>query len=429
MAAKDSIKLKTVCLKIGSGATPRGGKEAYKGGATALIRSQNIYNDGFRKDGVVYIDDTQSSELKNVEVFNGDVLLNITGDSVARCCQVSASILPARVNQHVAIIRPDPKTLDARYLHYILVSSKFQEHLLSLASAGATRQALTKLMIENLEVHLPHLAEQKRIAGILGALDDKIELNRKMNETLEEMTKALFKSWFVDFDPVHAKAERRQPAGMDKATADLFPDSFVDSELGKIPSGWKAGSLSELSEFSRESINPGESLSEIFDHYSLPSFDEGKAPKAEAGSEIKSNKLVVTKTCVLLSKLNPHIPRIWLPNLNVSRRSICSTEFIVAAATAGCTREYLYALFISEDFSRTYGTLVTGTTGSHQRIRAESVLQMRLPLAPAKLISSFTDTIAPMLNRVASNTKESQTLAELRDTLLPQLLNGDLKVA
>lgn len=240
---------------------------------------------------------------------------------------------------------------------------------------------------------------------------------------------ALFKSWFVDFDPVHAKAAGRQPAGMDKATADLFPDSFVDSELGQIPSGWKAGSLSELSEFSRESINPGESPSEIFDHYSLPSFDEGKAPKAEAGSEIKSNKLAVTKTCVLLSKLNPHIPRIWLPNLHASRRSICSTEFIVASAMAGCTREYLYALFTSEDFSRTYGTLVTGTTGSHQRISAESVLQMRLTIAPAKLISSFTDTIAPMLNRVASNTKESQTLAGLRDTLLPQLLNGDLKVA
>ena len=216
---------------------------------------------------------------------------------------------------------------------------------------------------------------------------------------------------------------------MDKATADLFPDSLVDSELGKIPSGWAAGTLSGLSEFSRESINPGESPSEIFDHYSLPSFDEGKVPKAETGSAIKSNKLVVTKTCVLLSKLNPHIPRIWLPNLNASRRSICSTEFIVASAMAGCTREYLYALFISEDFSRTYGTLVTGTTGSHQRIRAESVLQMRLPIAPTKLISSFTDTIAPILNQVASNTKESQTLAELRDTLLPQLLNGTLQAA
>lgn len=325
-------------------------------------------------------------------------------------------------------MRPKTDALDRGFLKYFLHSNYYQKQILSFAT-GSAQLNYGPFHLKQMFIVVPPIDEQKRIAGILGALDDKIELNRKMNETLEETAQALFKSWFVDFDPVQAKAYGRQPVGMDKAIADLFPDSFVDSELGKIPKGWKAGSLSNLSEFSRESINPGESPSEIFDHYSLPSFDEGKVPKAEAGTEIKSNKLIVTKTCVLLSKLNPHIPRIWLPNLNTSRRSICSTEFIVASATAGCTREYLYALFISEDFSRTYGTLVTGTTGSHQRIRAESVLQMRLPLAPAKLISTFTDTIAPMLNRVASNTKESQTLAELRDTLLPQLLCGEPKVA
>ena len=326
-------------------------------------------------------------------------------------------------NNHVHVIRGNEHA-DTRYLCYALSATDIGGYL-----TGSTMPKLTQGNLNRLPVISPPLSEQKRIAGILGALDDKIELNRKMNETLEQMAKTLFKSWFVDFDPVHAKAAGSQPAGMDKATADLFPDSLVESETGKIPSGWKPGSLSDLSEFSRESINPGESPSEIFDHYSLPSFDEGKAPKAEEGSDIKSNKLIVTKTCVLLSKLNPHIPRIWLPNLNASRRSICSTEFIVASAIAGCTREYLYALFISEDFSRTYGTLVTGTTGSHQRIRAEGVLQMRLPVPPSELISSFTDTIAPMLNQVARNTKESQALAELRDTLLPQLLSGDLKAA
>lgn len=331
---------------------------------------------------------------------------------------------PTIVDNNMMAAVPKESEVTALFLYYLLRVTDFNKVV-----SGTALPYLNAGDLANMEVEVPPLTQQKYITGILGPLDEKIELNRKMNETLEQMASALFKSWFVDFDPVHAKATGRQPAGMDKATANLFPDSFVDSELGKIPSGWKAGGLSELSEFSRESINPEDALSEIFDHYSLPSFDQGKAPKAEAGSEIKSNKLVVTKTCVLLSKLNPHIPRIWLPNLHASRRSICSTEFIVASAMAGCTREYLYALFISEDFSRTYGTLVTGTTGSHQRIRAESVLQMRLPIAPTKLITSFTDIIAPILNQVASNTKESQTLAELRDTLLPQLLNGDLQVA
>ncbi len=164
MAGDETIQLRDVCLKIGSGATPRGGKEAYKGGATSLIRSQNIYNEGFHRDGLVYIDDDQSAELRNVEVRPNDVLLNITGDSVARCCQVAADVLPARVNQHVAIIRPEPKSLDARFLRYVLVSHEYQSRLLALASAGATRPALTKSMIEELDIPSPPLAEQKAIA-------------------------------------------------------------------------------------------------------------------------------------------------------------------------------------------------------------------------------------------------------------------------
>jgi len=202
MAGEKKGKLKDVCSKIGSGATPRGGKEAYKGGETTLIRSQNVYNEGFHRDGLVNISDQQAAELKNVELRSGDVLLNITGDSVARCCQVEDAVLPARVNQHVAIIRPRMNELDARFLRYVLISPALQSHLLSLASAGATRNAITKAMIENLHVPIPPLPEQKRIAHILGTLDDKIELNRRMNATLEGMAQALFKSWFIDFDPV-----------------------------------------------------------------------------------------------------------------------------------------------------------------------------------------------------------------------------------
>ena len=395
---------------------------------TRLARGDNVKEGAFEWGEKSRYWPSLTKDLEKHLLKEDDILLGMDGSKVGKnWVRVRKGDLPCLLVQRVARLRAK-QSLDQIYLRYLIGNEYFRNYVEQIKTGSAIPH-ISGGQIKAYQIPLPPIAEQKRIASILGALDDKIELNRKMNETLEQIARALFKSWFVDFDPVHAKAAGRQPAGMDNATAELFPDSFMDSELGKIPSGWKAGGLSELSEFSRESINPGESPSEIFDHYSLPSFDKGKAPKPEAGGEIKSNKLVVTKTCVLLSKLNPHIPRIWLPNLHASRRSICSTEFIVASAMAGCTREYLYALFISEDFSRTYGTLVTGTTGSHQRIRAESVLQMRLPVAPTKLITSFTDIIAPILNQVASNTKESQTLAELRDTLLPQLLNGDLKVA
>ena len=184
MESESIVQLRDVCVKIGSGATPRGGKESYNGGATSLIRSQNIYNEGFRRDGLVYINDGQARELGNVEVKANDVLLNITGDSVARCCQVASDVLPARVNQHVLIIRPDSRSLDSRFLRYVLVSNKYQSRLLALASAGATRPAITKAMTEGLELSLPPLPTQRAVAHVLGAIDDKIDLNRRMAATL-----------------------------------------------------------------------------------------------------------------------------------------------------------------------------------------------------------------------------------------------------
>ncbi len=251
-----NIRLGDVCSKIGSGATPRGGSDVYlDSGEIALIRSQNIYNDGFHHDGLAFITEEHAKQLENVEVMPEDVLLNITGDSVARCCQVDKSILPARVNQHVAIIRPNRSKLDPRFLRYFLVSHDMQASMLSWGGAGATRNALTKGMIESFDISAPEdVNEQRAIAHILGTMDDKVELNRKMNKTLEAMARAIFKSWFVDFDPVCAKAEGRDP-GLPKDIAALFPDSFEDSELGEIPNGWRVVAMPELIE-----INPLRSL-------------------------------------------------------------------------------------------------------------------------------------------------------------------------
>jgi type I restriction enzyme S subunit len=181
-------------------------------GQFALIRSQNVYNDGFHHDGLAYIGEQHAAELANVEVLSADVLLNITGDSVARACQVDSAVLPARVNQHVAIIRPDQDRLDPCFLRYFLVSPEMQTKLLSWAGSGGTRNALTKAMIESFDIVAPeNIHEQRAIAHILGSLDDKIELNRRMSATLEAMARALFKSLFVDFDPVRAKIEGRDP--------------------------------------------------------------------------------------------------------------------------------------------------------------------------------------------------------------------------
>lgn len=226
----ETLVLGHVCSKIGSGATPKGGKEVYlASGPFALIRSQNVLNSGFSKNGLAYISEGQAKVLDGVAIEPGDVLLNITGDSVARVCQVPNSTLPARVNQHVAIIRPRPAFLDPSFLRYFLVSPEQQTLLLTLASSGATRNALTKGMIEQIEVPAVPIEDQKQIAHILASLDDRIEHNRTLTDNLEAIARRLFKAWFVDFDPVRAKATGEKPAGLADDLVALFPDRLVDS--------------------------------------------------------------------------------------------------------------------------------------------------------------------------------------------------------
>jgi type I restriction enzyme, S subunit len=312
---------------------------------------------------------------------------------------------------------------EPRFVYYF-----FKHFAPTLASmdVGSANPTLNRNHVHPISVSWPRLREQKAIAAVLGALDDKIELNRRMNATLEAMARALFQSWFVDFDPVRAKLDGRKPTGLDEATVALFPATFQDSEVGHTPKGWTVGKVGDLCTLSRDALNPGDFPTETFDHFSLPAFDEGRTPRVELGSAIMSNKLVVTSNSVLLSKLNPHIPRIWLPDLHPTRRSVCSTEFIVACSKPLVSREYLFSLFTSSAFSSVYGTLVTGTTGSHQRIRPESVLAMQIVIPAPALIQAFTDIAKPMFDRINRNTEQSRTLAALRDTLLPKLLSGEL---
>jgi type I restriction enzyme S subunit len=165
-------KLKSLTTKIGSGATPRGGEQSYKSEGISLIRSLNVHDLGFRYPKLAFLDDAQADELSNVEVQRSDVLLNITGASVARCCIVPEDVLPARVNQHVSIVRPIAEKLDADFLHYLLISKPYKDQLLQTgAEGGSTRQAITKAQIQDFSVKYPAtLNEQKSSVAKLDAM-------------------------------------------------------------------------------------------------------------------------------------------------------------------------------------------------------------------------------------------------------------------
>lgn len=368
------IRLGDVCEKIGSGATPRGGNESYKVSGTSLIRSQNVYNEGFKRNGLAFIDGQQAAELENVIVNPGDVLLNITGDSVARCCQVPDEVLPARVNQHVAIIRPKSGFLDARYLRYFLITPAMQNQMLAFASAGGTRNALTKGMIESFEIAAPPLPEQRAIAEVLGALDDKIELNRRMNATLEEMAEALFKAWFVDSE---------EAKGWDvKKIGDIcefaYGKGLKESErrLGIVPVIGSNGKIGWHSEY----LVKG------------PGIVIGRKGNPGTVTWVQQDFFPIDTTFYIVSK-DPDINLYWL----------------------------YYALLIQNLPNLSADSAVPG-------LNRNIAYMSDIVLPPSKNMKAFKEIIKPIFDKISSTNEQSRTLAGLRDTLLPRLMRGEVLV-
>lgn len=402
-------KLGEVCTKIGSGATPKGGKEAYLGGDTSLIRSQNVLDFSFSWDGLAYINDEQASKLNGVELEQNDVLLNITGDSVARACIVPDEALPARVNQHVAIIRGDQSIVLNDYILYYLQFKK--QYLLSLSQGGATRNALTKGMIEELEIPLPTLNKQKEIVSILKSLDDKIGVNRKINENLEQQAQALFKSWFVDFEP--------------------FKDGeFVESELGMIPKGWRVCSADEVFDINIGKTPPRkepewftESKEDnvwvsIADMGSCGVFISDSSEYLTDEAIKRFNVLMVEKDSVLLSF-----------KLTVGRVAIADTRLTTNEAIARfilpdkCYREFLY-LYLKQYKYENLGS----TSSIATAVNSKTIKGMKIIVPPTDIIKSFSNNARPLFEQIRSLQQESRRLATLRDTLLPKLMSGELKV-
>jgi type I restriction enzyme S subunit len=324
------------------------------------------------------------------------------------------------------LIRVNPERCVAGYLASWLSLPDTKSYIESF-NAGGSRRAITKGHIEAFKVPLPSIDVQRDIAAVSVSINRRIELLRQTNATLESIAQALFKSWFIDFDPVRAKAEGREPEGMDAATAALFPAEFEESALGLIPKGWKPGKFGDIAVLAKGSMNPLAAPDEKFEHYSLPAFDAEQLPIVERGEAIKSNKTRVPAGAVLQSKLNPHIPRVWLPS-RIDERAICSTEFLPWVAKASASREFIYSLLRGTSFETSVRALVTGTSNSHQRVKPDQVAKLELVLAPSAIAEAFTQVARPLLSKVGENRLFARSLAELRDTLLPRLISGKLRL-
>ena len=423
----EALVLGHICSKIGSGATPKGGKEVYlASGPYALIRSQNVLNDGFSNNGLAYISERQAKALDGVTVEPGDVLLNITGDSVARVCQAPKSALPARVNQHVAIIRPRPDVLDPSFLRYFLVSPEQQTLLLTLASSGATRNALTKGMIKQIEVPAVLIEEQKQIARILGSLDDHIDHNQALAANLEAIARRLFKSWFVDFDPVRAKAAGEKPTSLADDIAVLFPDRFVDSEIGEVPEGWGYRSLAAVA-----SLNPD-------------AWTTRKHPDSVNYIDLSNvkNGLIEIATKYMWESAPSRarrVLRIGDTIVGTVRPGNCSFAFVDHDGLTGSTgfavlrptrktyREFLYFAATSDDAIDRLAHFADGA--AYPAVRSDVVLATEIAIPSDAVMNKFSEVTRRVIDRASVCKREAVVLAHIRDILLPRLISGEIRVS
>ena len=317
----------------------------------------------------------------------------------------------------------DFKGNDPRYVGYLLETIDIRPYSDKAAVPGLNRNHLHEERIQ----FTSSPSQQRAIAHILGALDDKIELNRRMNETLEAMAQALFRSWFLDFDPVHAKIEGRD-IGLSLEISDLFPNTMMDSATGLIPKGWSFFRLDQLADHHTRSVAPYRSPEIEFEHFSIPAHDAGRIAPIEKGKAIKSNKTVVPPDSVLLSKLNPEIQRVWIPVASNGRQQICSTEFLAFTPRYPATRSLLFSLFANSNFQEILRSMVTGTSKSHQRVPPKALKQQNVLCGTPDLFLKFDEQTAPLLAQTIRNRAESQTLEALRDGLLPKLISGEIRL-
>jgi type I restriction enzyme S subunit len=323
----------------------------------------------------------------------------------------------------------DQEHLDRRFLYYFMQSQSFIEQW--SARKGETDMAdyVSLSAQRQLDVVVPRISEQRSIAAVLGSLDDKIEHNRRTVRALERLARAIFRAWFVDFEPVKAKAAGVTSfPSVPQEVFDALPTRLVDSEIGPVPERWEVGEIGRLAIVSRAQVKPQERPQEMFDHFSIPAFDAGMRPVREPGSAIKSNKFLVPERCVLLSKLNPRIPRVWLPPSPRGRRQIASTEFLVFVLQSAFDRHYLYCQFQQLAFREEFTQGAFGTSNSHQRVRPADLLQKAAILPPTPIRKGFAGIADPLFALAAAIHVESAALAEVRDYLLSQLMSGRVRV-
>jgi len=400
-----------------------------------LARSQDIRSGVFRLEEAARVsEETYLERIKRAEPIYGDLLYSREGTYFGIAAEVPKNVRVC-LGQRMVLLRPASKILNFRFLRYWLNSPTLTSHIYGHRD-GTVAERLNLPTIRGLPVPIPPLPEQRAIAHILGTLDDKIELNQQMNRTLEAIARAIFKSWFADFDPVRAKMDGRQPAGMDAATADLFPGEFEDSPLGMIPKGWNTIPLEDLFFIPlRNGLTKPKrvrglgtymvNMGELFAYRRIGDIEMDRVPLTESEAEknlLQTGDLLFARQsltwegagqCSIVTEAKE--PRTFESHLIRCRLN----------PEKAVSWYYFYYFWSNEGRGRIVSLIEQVAAAG---IRGSDLAKLTVLTPPIKIQRCFGVLVEPLEKKMASNDTESRTLASIRDALLPKLLSGEIRV-
>jgi len=348
--------------------------------------------------------------------------------SGAMCITIAANIaetgilaFPACFPDSVVGFIADDSKCDVRFVEFTFRHLRQQ---IQHEASGSVQDNINLATLDRLRFPLPPLPEQRAIAHILGTLDDKIERNRRMNETLEAMARSLFKSWFVDFDPVRAKAEGRDP-GLPQPLAGLFPDSFEDSDLGEIPKGWETGNLADLSTLNPESWSKA-TRPTLINYVDLSNTKWGRIESvttyAQEDAPSRAQRVLQSRDTIVGTVRPGNGSYVLVSDDGLTG----STGFAVLRPTNTVCAEFVYLAATTAENIEALSHLADG--GAYPAVRPEVVAATKIIRPRNAVLVSFSRVAGPLLGKLAGNERQSRTLAALRDALLPKLISGELRV-
>jgi type I restriction enzyme S subunit len=389
-----------------------------------VLRGGNLSQDVETRlvdEGLVYVSDEKAKEFSRSIARRGDLVFTCWGtiDQVGLVDDRSRFTEYVVSNKQMKLT-PDSRKVDSLFLYYLFSGPDMKRRILS-QGIGSSVPGFNLGQLRSLPLTLPPLPEQRAIAHILGTLDNKIELNRQIGETLQAIAEALFRSWFVDFDPVHAKAEGRD-AGMPADLAQLFPDEFEDSGTGEVPSGWRRATLGDVAVHQRRAVQPNEldPSSPYIGLEHMPRHSVGLTTWATAGS-VQSGKTAFRRGEILFGKLRPYFHKVGVAPTD----GVCSTDIVVVAPTGNAWFGFVLGHLSSDAF---IDYTDAGSTGTKMpRTSWAEMAGYPVALPTDVIAAAFTAQVRPMVERIIAGIHENRALVAIRNSLLPRLVSGKLR--